>query len=131
MEAVAKHGLSPYVNSSNRKFSFTNFQWVVDQDQGRRGQLSYRVARSSQPKYTSRDRNHTLSPVDVSFLRHNRFSCVLSSNECNMDANGKQLLSSASIAYYNFKVKDMHTPTLNQLERAIEVIEYYSIRQFQ
>lgn len=128
MTKLEEHGLSPYVDSSKKMFSFTNFQWVVDQDQSEPGKTAYRVARSSQPQYTSKDRDHTLTPMDVSFLRHNRFSCVLSANECNMDEKGKQLLRSAGIAFYNFKIRDMHAPTPSQMERAIKVIEHYSTR---
>lgn len=66
---------SPKMKRERKKFAFSNFQWVVNDDK------LGRLARSSQPNYLGMDQIHTVRPIDVTFLKHNRIRCVISANQ--------------------------------------------------
>ncbi len=114
------YGLNRYKKNDRKAFAFGNFQWV----------LAGTLARSAQPNYVGpRDADHKLEPIDVRLLQDNKIVCVISANNCAMSDKGKELLKAAGIDFYNFKVKDRHAPTVEQLKEVANLIEAYRNRK--
>ena len=112
------YGLKKYRRGSPRFACFSNFQYVLD------GKL----ARGSQPNYLDKDKIHTVSELDVRFLRQNKISCLISANNCEMDTRGKQLLANAHIGFFHFKIEDFHAPNPKQLKTVARLIEEFRHR---
>ncbi|ABC31414.1 predicted protein-tyrosine phosphatase [Hahella chejuensis KCTC 2396] len=108
------YGLNSYLrNSGAAQFGFKNFQWV----------LPGVLVRSSQPNYAGHDQPHTLSFVQVDFLKKKGVTCIISSNEYALEEHSKTLLKTYGISYYHFKIADFKAATPAQLINAAEIIE--------
>ncbi|MBU6952279.1 protein-tyrosine phosphatase family protein [Hahella sp. HN01] len=108
------YGLNNYQSIGHTaQFGFRNFQWV----------LPGVLVRSSQPNYAGHDQPHTLSFVQVDFLKKKGITCIISSNEYALEEHSKTLLKTYGISYYHFKIADFKAATPAQLLKAAEIIE--------
>ncbi|GLS24750.1 hypothetical protein [Marinibactrum halimedae] len=105
--------LNTYSPRNKKKFAFTNLQWASNGV----------VARSAQPNYEHRDGNHTLSPVDVSFLRYQRIATVIGANKFPLDDDGQKRLNNLGIQYHHRGLKDFRAPTVDVIKDVANKIQ--------
>ena len=106
-------GLKSYDKKAKKQFSFDRFQWV----------LPGTLARSSAPGYRGGDREHTVKPFDVGFLRGNQIVCVISANEYELDKKGRESLARVGIEFHHFGLADFGAPTPKRLREIADLIE--------
>ena len=110
--------LNPFDPAAKKMHAFDRFQW----------DLEGTLARSKQPYYISNDEDHTVKPVDVTFLQMRNIVCIISANSCAMDDEGRRRLTGAGIDFIHLSVEDFGVPKPAELQQVADTVEAYRKR---